>query len=310
MFIRNLLLAIGGLSMIGGAVLSVIWFNQIGTTTAEKPVVSRPAVMVATHAIPAGTLLRSEDIAWKETGAGEVKPGNIVRGQMADAEFLGAITRRDFTTGEHLIVSELVRPSERQFLAAVLKPGTRAVSISLDVPQSTTGLTMQGAAGLVLPGDYVDVILVQTFEDSAVDATHKTVAETVLRDVQIIAVDQSLSSAEKSAPRSAATPATAPRAPKTVTFALTEEQAERMFVATQMGRLQLSVRPLEGRNIASHYADARRRPTWASDVSSALNGIARKDHPAVSSIEKSVRRPPMMPTSPLPPAVSQAAASQ
>lgn len=310
MFIRNLLLAVGGLSMIGGVVLSVIWFNQIGTPTVERPAVSRPAVMVATHPIATGTLLRSEDIAWKETGPGDVKPGNIVRGQMADAEFFGAITRRDFAEGEQLIVSELVRPNERQFLAAVLKPGTRAVSISLDVPQSASGMTMQGAAGLVLPGDYVDVILTQTFEDLAVDATHKTVAETVMRDVQIIAVDQSLSSAEKTAPRAAITPATAPRAPKTVTFALTEEQAERMFVAMQLGRLQLSVRPLEGRNLATHDDNARRRPTWASDVSTALNNVARKDHPAVSTVEKSVRRPPMMPPSSLPSAISQAAASQ
>jgi pilus assembly protein CpaB len=296
--------------MLGGVVLSVIWFNQIGTPTVDKAVVSRPAVMVATHPISAGTLLRSEDIAWKETGPGDVKPGNVVRGQMSDAEFFGAITRRDFAGGEQLIVSELVRPNERQFLAAVLKPGTRAVSISLDVPQSATGMTMQGAAGLVLPGDYVDVILTQTFEDAAVDATHKTVAETVMRDVQIIAVDQSLGSAEKAAPHAAMTPATAPRAPKTVTFALTEKQAERMFVAMQLGRLQLSVRPLEGRNLVAHDDNATRRPTWASDVSTALNNIARKDHPAVSSVEKSVRRPPMMPSSSLPSTISQAAASQ
>jgi pilus assembly protein CpaB len=286
-------------------VLSVIWFNQLGSTKVETQAMSRPAVLVATHSVPAGTLLRPEDITWKEVGTNEIRAGNIVRGQMPDAEFVGAIARRNFSSGEKLIVSDLVRPNERQFLAAVLKPGTRAVSIPVDVPQSTAGLSVQSTAGLILPGDYVDVILTQNFDEATADPTRKAVAETVLRDVPVIAVDQSLGTTAKVAPTpgGGSTAATASRGPKTLTFALTAQPAEHLFVAAQLGRLQLSVRPLEGRNIADTESDGSRRPTWASDVSSAVNGLARKGHPAVSSVENLVRRPP----TPSQPAVSQSA---
>jgi pilus assembly protein CpaB len=304
MLLRNLLLALGGLGMLAGVVLSVVWFIQLGRTSVETPAASRAAVLVATHPVPAGTLVRKEDITWKEVGPGEIHAGNIIRGQISESEFVGAIARRAFAAGEQLILSEIVRPNERQFLAAVLKPGTRAVSISVEAPQS--------GAGLILPGDYVDVILTQAFDEPTVDATHKSVAETVLRNVQIIAVDQALSMPANPAPAARgaltpATPVTASRVPKTYTFALTEQQAEQLFVAAHLGRLQFSVRPLEGRNIAAGSEDGNKRaPTWASDVSSALDGSARKGQPSASSIESSVRRPPILHQ----PAVPQSVGSQ
>jgi len=288
MFIRNALIVIGGLGTLGGIVLLVIWFIQIGTTrSVERPAVSKPAVLVAAHPIRSGTLLRNEDIAWKEVPTAEVHVGNILRGQISEAELVGAIARRSFAAGERLIASELVKPSERQFLAAVLKPGTRAVSIAIDLPQS--------AAGLILPGDRVDVILTQSFDAKAADSTRKSVAETVLRDVQVIAVNQSLGKTAKAGtePHGAFAPATASRPPNTVTFELTERQAEQLFVAAQLGRLQLSVRPLEGRNNIAPKGGRKSHPTWASDVSSALSGIARKE-PSVNPVESSVRRPPIM----------------
>jgi hypothetical protein len=45
----------------------------------------------------------------------------------------------------------VVHPGEQGFLAAVLDPGKRAVSIPVD--------GTSGVAGFVFPGDYVDVIL-------------------------------------------------------------------------------------------------------------------------------------------------------
>jgi len=293
MLVRNILLAIGALCLLGGVVLSVVWFTQMGreggSTIAEKPVVVRPAVLVAAHEVAAGTLLRQEDMTWKEVSAGEIQPGNLVRGQTSDAEFIGAITRRSFSSGELLIAGDLVKPSERQFLAAVLKPGTRAVSLAVEAPLST--------GGLILPGDRVDVILTQSFEEPAADPTRKSVAETVLRDVQVVAVDQSLTAAAPKitvAATSAFAPTTDARVPRTVTFEVTEQQAERLFVAVQLGRLQLSVRPLQISSTPENKTTSQRGPTWASDVSPALRQLGRKDAASPTSIDNSVRRAPVM----------------
>ena len=238
MFVRNLLLVIGALCLLGGLALSVVWYNQTAKGVAEAPPPPNQAVLVASRAMPTGTLLRPGDIRWKEVGAGQIGPGNLLRGQVSEGEFIGAVTRRPFAADAPLVASDLVKPNERQFLSAALSPGTRAVSISVDSPQ--------GVAGLVLPGDRVDVIFTQSFGQTGADAASKTVGETVLRDVRIIAVDQSLSTTGKppAGPSRAALTAES-RVPKTVTFELTERQAERLLVAAQLGRLHLSVRPLE-----------------------------------------------------------------
>ena len=46
-------------------------------------------------------------------------------------------------------------------------------------------------AGLALPGDFVDVILIQNFDKT--EPGQRTSGETVLRDVRVLAVDQAMS---------------------------------------------------------------------------------------------------------------------
>jgi len=287
MFVRNLLLVVGALCLLAGLALSVVWYNQIAGGVAQAPPQPNPAVLVATRAIPTGTLLRPDDLGWREIRASQVGPGSLLRGQVSQGEFIGAVTRRPFAADEPIVAADVVKPSERQFLSAVLKPGTRAVSISVDAPQSV--------AGLVLPGDRVDVILTQSLAEPGGDVARKTVAETVLRDVRVIAVDQSLSMTDK--PPTAATQGilsttSQARIPKTVTFALTDRQAERLFVATQLGRLHLSVRPLEAGPVAQAEDERQKPPTWASDVSPALSQLGRRPSQSNSTVEKAVRLPP------------------
>ena len=81
MFLRNLLLIVGALCLLGGAALSVIWFNQIGSTSVEQSPVARLAILVSTRAIPAGTLLRPDDVGWRDANPGEVRAGSLLRGR-------------------------------------------------------------------------------------------------------------------------------------------------------------------------------------------------------------------------------------
>ena len=117
--------------------------------------VTTKTVLVATHAMPPGTLLRPGDMAWEEKPAGTVVGANIVQGTASETDFIGAATRRAFAAREPLSAAELAKPGDREFLLAALGKGYRAVSINVDAVQS--------ASGLALPGDHVDVILTQTF---------------------------------------------------------------------------------------------------------------------------------------------------
>lgn len=286
MFVRNLLLVIGALCLVGGLTLSVVWYNQTRSGVAPAPRAPETAMLVASRAIPTGTLLRPDDLRWQEVRAGQVRPGSPLRGQVSQGEFIGAVTRRPFAADEPIVAADLVKPNERQFLSAVLKPGTRAVSISVDAPQSV--------AGLVLPGDRVDVILTQSIAGSGGDAARKTVAETVLRDVRVIAVDQSLNTTSKPPAKPAGSVLTpqSPRIPKTVTFELTDGQAQRLLLAAQLGRLHLSVRPLEAGPMAKAEDERGLPPTWAGDVSPALGQLGRGPAQSNSTVEKAVRLPP------------------
>ncbi|HET6377452.1 MAG TPA: Flp pilus assembly protein CpaB [Methylocella sp.] len=267
MFLRNVLLALGIVFVLAGLALMTAWLRQPKTPPAPalSPAQPRAEVLAAARPIPEGTLLRKDDTKWLEAGPGEVQPGYILRGQASEADFFGAISRKDFAEGEPLIASEFVKPGDQRFLASVLKPGTRAVTIFVDAEKSV--------AGLALPGDRVDVILTQTFDEKAApDPGHRTVSETVLRDVRIVALDQTLSQPPVVSAAASAL-AAEPRFPRTVTLEVTERQAEILLVAAQIGKFQLAARPLENAAPAPAGHSRRARPVWASDVSAALDEI-------------------------------------
>lgn len=289
MLVRNLLLALGFLTLVAGLALSAVLFihtDRSPVAEAKAPPVVQPAILVAARAIRTGALVRAEDMAWRDAGRTDVQAGSLVRGQVLESEFLGAVARRDFGQGEPLIASDFVKPNERGFLAAVLKPGARAVSISVDAPQSLSGL--------ILPGDRIDVILIQSFDDT-VEPARREVAETVLVDVRAIAVDQSLNAATKAAPVDRRVGSPESQLPKTVTLEVTPRQAEVLLVASQLGRLGVSVRALEGSGVPVAGTGAGIGPTWASDVSPALKQLGRRQQVPFttgSSIEKSIRTVP------------------
>jgi pilus assembly protein CpaB len=290
MFLRNVLFALGVLCILGSAAFGYLWYVSQGAPVEARreapppPPPVRVAILTAAHPLPAGTLLQQQDVAWKEIQKEELRPGNLARGQTADSEFLGASTRRDLAAGEPLAASDLLKLSDRRFLAAVLKPGARAISISVDAAQS--------ASGLILPGNHVDVILTQNLGDTGSEGKRKVVAETILQDIRVIAVDQTINQ-QGSPGASSPLHFGEPRVPKTVTLELTKRQAEMAFVALQLGHLQLAVRALDDTPGAGKQRQERdrERPTYGTDVSPALGQIPAAQ-PSASSLESLVRRAP------------------
>ncbi len=270
MISRNLLLGLGVLALLAGALLAVIWFRQ--PDVSALPVAAKVPttfILAAAQAIPAGTLIQFKDMRWAEVPATEVTGTDIPRGEPAVANvrddpvlgaYVGAVTRHAFAAKAALTSDALVKPGDADFLGAALRPGFRAVSISVDAAQSTSGL--------VVPGDRVDVILTQSFQVQGNDPGHRSVGETVLHDLRVVAVDQTLAPAAKPA----APPAVGSdqRMPKTVTLEVTERQAEMLLVAEQLGKIQLSLLGEADQDAAPSRVPTPVAPTWASDVSPAL----------------------------------------
>src|SRR4051794_26414876 len=161
------------------------------------------------------------------------------------------MVRSSLTAGDLIRAKDVMRPGDHGFLAAVLGPGMRAVSVGVD--------TVAGTAGLIWPGDRIDVILTQSIGDAAIPVGRRIAAETVLSGVRVIAIDQQL--VQGVAPEAGGDKA------RTVTLEVTGAEAERVSVATRIGRLSLAVRSAER---APAYEPIPLKTTWASDVSPAL----------------------------------------
>ena len=241
---------LGGLALKGGT-------PAPNVQAAAAPVVEAPVarVLAAARPLPAGTLITEADMTTLELAA--APEGSLPATPVVQAEFRGALVRRYVARGTPITRDDVLHPGERGFLAAVLQPGHRAISIGVDA--------VTGAGGLVAPGDLVDLVLVQNFNATEAPAARRVTAETVLTRVRIIAVDQLITNGGQAATAQG-------RIARTVTLEVTPEAAERVAVAEQLGRLAVTVRPAldEGKEIARPAA----LPIFGGDVSSALGSSA------------------------------------
>lgn len=258
---RALLFGIGALALLAGIIVSVIWFRSSGKSTVPKSVDLPLAVLAAKHAVAAGTLLGEGDLVWLTVAMAAPPPDSFVRGKNASAELVGALTRHNFSKGEIVISTALLRPSERGFLAATLIPGYRAVTIAASAEQS--------ASGLVLPGDRVDVILVQNIDDRT--PARKSVGETVISNARVVAVGHMLGPLRTKPGTTApgiAVASSDPAPAATITLEVLPTDAQRLVVAGGIGKLELALRAVGDIGISVPL-----RPVWAGDVSNALRTV-------------------------------------
>lgn len=230
------------------------------------PVTTR--ILTAARDIPAGSLVKPGDLSSKEVPLASVPAGSTMDTDEERRGIVGAMLRRPLTYGEPIRAADALRPGDHGFLAAVLKGDMRAVTIGVDAITST--------AGLIWPGDRVDLILTQNIGDSTLPIGRRVVAETVVADVRVIAIDQRMV-------EGAANGGPTPDA-RTVTLEVNKDQAQAVQVAIRLGRLSLSVRPADGVS-----TEATRHPvgvtTFASDVSAALSADLVPPVPASQSIK-------------------------
>ncbi|MDF3096896.1 Flp pilus assembly protein CpaB [Burkholderia sp. BCCIQ04A] len=235
---------------------------------ASTPAVSGAAsdvnVRVAAADLPEGLLLRDNDLAWKRIPSAQVPAGAFVESQPG-AELKGALLRNRVDAGTPIRADNVIPAGAPDFLAAALQPGMRAISVPVD--------DVSGNAGLIQPGDFVDVVLTQQIGGSA--TTPGTFeAETVVRRARVLAVGSEFQRAKA--------PASAPDAPvraRTVTLEVAPRTAQVVLVATRLGSLSLALRSFATSDRRDAAGGAEQEPdtppVWAGDVSRAFRDAAR-----------------------------------
>ena len=149
-------------------------------------------ILVAARPLPASLLLRAQDVAWRER-SGPAQPGEIIR-PAADARaakpelddaartsVYGAALRANLDESQAIRRSEIVKPGDRDFLPTVLGPGARALTIPVTAAA--------GGTGLMYPGDHVDVMLTQSFKNEDAPLTRRSVSETLVEDLRVLAIE-------------------------------------------------------------------------------------------------------------------------
>jgi pilus assembly protein CpaB len=253
MILRIALFALMALGLIGFGVVAWVSTHPQGEAAAPQPV--QASVITMAHDVRAGNLLKSEDLTSKPLAPTETPQGALPDSAEARRDLVGGMVRHSLSAGDVLRASDVMRPGDHGFLAAVLQAGMRAVTVGVD--------SVSGTAGLIWPGDRVDVILTQSMSDASLPPGRRVAAETVLQNVRVIAIDRLLV-------QGAVAGAPEPASASTVTLEVTAEQAERVQVAERIGRLSLTVRAADQPQGQPHQPAGP--PVWASDVSRALVG--------------------------------------
>jgi pilus assembly protein CpaB len=200
-----------------------------------------------------------EDLESSAVSEDKIPPGSMRDTPVGRQQLRGAMMRKSLAAGEAFMPGDFLSPGDRGFLAAVLAPGMRAVTIGVDA--------VTGIAGLIWPGDRVDLVLTQQIDDQTLPSDHRVAGETVMEDVLVIAVDQQLVQGAQAGANGQNSGS------RTITLEVSPVDAERVQVAERIGRVALTV------HSASQPVAAPGEPTvtpeppqpvFAGDVSAAL----------------------------------------
>lgn len=179
----------------------------------------------------------------------KVPAGSIAK--IEDAE--GRRAKTKLFAGEPLLDSKLLPKGETGAGASQLVPkGYRTVGVKVDMDS--------GLAGLIKPGDRVDV-LVFVQANPQMNVT-ETATHTVLQNVKVFAVDSTFRNEDGAEDAIQA---------RTVSLVVTPEQAETVLLAAQLGKVQLSLRNANDEETAS---------SSGTNTRAMLGGVNRDDQPA------------------------------
>jgi pilus assembly protein CpaB len=258
MDLRRIIVLLIALVAAGGTAMyarSWIESQQTVPVAAPAPEERIHEVLVADSDLAAGTFIKPQHLRWQRWPTDDVPDSYVLNGVRSDEEMIGAVVRKRIAAGEPITDGAVVKPGDRGFLAAVLEPGMRAMSVPVSPISSNSGL--------IFPGDRVDLILTQSLMESQSEGSVRRVSETVLSDIRIIAMGAETGDDPEEGE--------ANERAKTATFEVTPAQAQTVALLTELGKLSLSLRSLAtpAPEVAELPEDASQL-TWDRDVSRVL----------------------------------------
>ena len=204
-------------SLILLGVAAVLGFAAVAWVKKPTATPNMVSMVVAKAALDYGDQLTAAKVTTVE-----VPPSALPQGAFKSVDEITADNRvvlRSMMAGEPVLSNKISGKNGRAILSTVIDPNMRAAAIRVD--------DVNGVAGFVQPGDRVDVMLTR----KAPDRDIATSTDLLLQNVKVLGVDQK-SSEQKDTPQVA----------KAVTLEVTPEDAQKLTLASNIGKLNLALR--------------------------------------------------------------------
>ncbi|GMM88146.1 Flp pilus assembly protein CpaB [Vibrio fortis] len=189
------------------------WMDNQVQPTVEVEQVERHPVVVASQEIEAGTIIEEQFLTTKLMEVDWINENNYSNPE----ELVGKVVANTVYAGEVLHKMRFTVPGEGSTLAALIPENKRAVTIRVD--------DVIGVAGFLLPGNKVDILNTVSYGKNSAST------QTVLKDIKVLAVDQTAKTKENS-----------PIIVRAVTLEVTPKDAEKLLTAKSKGSIQLTLR--------------------------------------------------------------------
>lgn len=244
------------------AAFIVLQFSDSGRSAPPAPAAGMPGVMaqpsrntevetenvyVAAGYIPVGTRIQ-ESMLDSQPWPKHLIVKGFVSGAESGKKLINQVTRAEFRKGEPFMASKLVNPSDPNFIAGALPKGMRLATLPTEA--------VSGLAGFVFPGDRVDVILTHEVTPEGAKNTRNSryriekeeISEVLISNVKVMAVDQ----------KAAVSTEGEIKVPKTVSIAVTPEDAQKLALGVQTGEVSLALRSINDKESFENIAVTRK----------------------------------------------------
>jgi pilus assembly protein CpaB len=213
--------------------LALSWWLYRTSTAPQKADVVR--IVAAAKDLPIGKRLEASDLKMISVERKDLPKGSFLKTN----DVVERAVAVPMSVSEAVLASKIAGKGSGEGLTALIEPGMRAVSVQVN--------EISGVSGFIQPGTRVDVMFTRIFSSGDAATT------TILQNVKVIAYGRQLDPATKVDARD-------PK-PTVATLLVTQEQAERLALAEQRGKIQLALRNILDRDI-SEQSD----PVQAADL--------------------------------------------
>ena len=207
------------IALVLGVIAAVLTRNWLVSHSRAKLAQEAGTIVVAAVPLGFGSQLTPENVKENSWSANTLPEGAFATKQ----ELLSGGRRMALVSiapNEPVLRARVTAPGQRAALSSMLDPGKRAVTVRVD--------DVRGVAGFIQPGDRMDVVLIRTEAESKLKEGYSDV---ILQYAKVLAIDQITGERPEQ-----------PTIAKAVTLEVSSEEAQKILLATNVGRLTLMLR--------------------------------------------------------------------